>query len=55
MKSITVTAIAVSIQDENKAWLRFEIFIQTTPAGMTTGDFALPFSLEKFPDRRNCC
>lgn len=40
---------AVSMQEAERSLANFEIFIQTTPAGMTTGDFALPFSLEKFP------
>lgn len=28
----------------------YKIFVQTTPAGMSTGNFDLPFSLEKFPE-----
>lgn len=40
---------AVSMQEAEQDLANYEIFIQTTPAGMTTGDFALPFSLEKFP------
>ncbi|MBD8032057.1 shikimate dehydrogenase [Solibacillus merdavium] len=40
---------AISLQQAEQNLAAFQIFIQTTPAGMTTGDFALPFSLEKFP------
>lgn len=28
----------------------YKIFVQTTPAGMSTGNFDLPFSLDKFPE-----
>ncbi|MGN7476722.1 shikimate dehydrogenase [Solibacillus silvestris] len=40
---------AMSLQQAEQSLSAFQIFIQTTPAGMATGDFALPFSLEKFP------
>ena len=40
---------AISLEDAEKNLDAFQIFIQTTPAGMSTGDFDLPFSLEKFP------
>ncbi|MBD8037245.1 shikimate dehydrogenase [Solibacillus sp. A46] len=40
---------AISLEHAEKNLDAFQIFIQTTPAGMSTGDFALPFSLEKFP------
>lgn len=40
---------AVSMQQAESSLSDYKIFIQTTPAGMSTGDFALPFSLEKFP------
>lgn len=40
---------ALSMKEAEQQLESFKIFIQTTPAGMSTGDFALPFSLEKFP------
>ncbi|MEK4627917.1 MAG: shikimate dehydrogenase [Solibacillus sp.] len=40
---------AISLEQAEKHLAQYKIFIQTTPAGMSTGDFALPFSLEKFP------
>ena len=40
---------AVSMQEAEQQLDLYKIFIQTTPAGMTTGNFDLPFSLEKFP------
>ena len=40
---------AISMQQAEENLGQYQIFIQTTPAGMSTGDFALPFSLEKFP------
>ena len=40
---------AISMQQAEGNLDAYRIFIQTTPAGMSTGDFALPFSLEKFP------
>lgn len=43
------TGQAISMQQAEANLADYHIFIQTTPAGMTTGDFALPFSLEKFP------
>lgn len=43
----TGTAITMHQAEENLS--EYRIFIQTTPAGMSTGNFALPFSLEKFP------
>ncbi|MFF5995581.1 shikimate dehydrogenase [Lysinibacillus sp. KU-BSD001] len=43
------TGHAISMQEAESALHTFKIFVQTTPAGMTTGDFDLPFSLEKFP------
>ena len=41
---------AVSLEEAESALDTYKIFIQTTPAGMSTGDFNLPFSLEKFPE-----
>ncbi|MGM9951123.1 MAG: shikimate dehydrogenase [Lysinibacillus sp.] len=41
---------AVSLEEAERALDTYKIFIQTTPAGMSTGDFSLPFSLEKFPE-----
>lgn len=41
---------AISMQQAEELLGTFKIFIQTTPAGMSTGDFDLPFSLEKFPE-----
>ncbi len=40
---------AITMQQAEEELDTFKIFVQTTPAGMSTGDFALPFSLEKFP------
>lgn len=40
---------AITMADAEQNLANYTIFIQTTPAGMSTGDFALPFSLEKFP------
>lgn len=40
---------AITMADAEQNLANYTIFIQTTPAGMTTGNFALPFSLEKFP------
>lgn len=40
---------AISMQQAEENLDTFKIFVQTTPAGMSTGDFSLPFSLEKFP------
>lgn len=40
---------ALSMQEAEQQLASFKIFIQTTPAGMSTGDFELPFSLEKLP------
>ena len=40
---------ALTLSEAEQNLQSFKIFIQTTPAGMSTGDFALPFSLEKFP------
>ena len=41
---------AFTMQQAEQQLNEFKIFIQTTPAGMTTGNFSLPFSLEKFPE-----
>ncbi len=40
---------ALTLQEAEAQLNTYKIFIQTTPAGMSTGDFDLPFSLEKFP------
>lgn len=40
---------AISMQQAEANLDAYRIFIQTTPAGMSTGDFSLPFSLDKFP------
>ncbi|HEY4622264.1 MAG TPA: shikimate dehydrogenase [Solibacillus sp.] len=40
---------AISMQQAEENLDRYRIFIQTTPAGMSTGNFSLPFSLDKFP------
>lgn len=40
---------AVSMKEAECTLDMYKVFIQTTPAGMSTGDFQLPFSLEKFP------
>lgn len=41
--------VAISMQQAEENLDAYRIFIQTTPAGMSTADFALPFSLKKFP------
>ena len=43
------TGKAITLDEAEQTLDRFKIFVQTTPAGMTTGEVALPFSLEKFP------
>ncbi|AWE08122.1 shikimate dehydrogenase [Lysinibacillus sp. 2017] len=43
------TGNGISMQQAEQNLMSYKIFIQTTPAGMSTGNFALPFSLEKFP------
>ena len=43
------TGTAITMQQAEESLSEYRIFIQTTPAGMSTGNFALPFSLEKFP------
>lgn len=40
---------AVSLEEAESTLDTYKIFVQTTPAGMSTGNFNLPFSLEKFP------
>lgn len=40
---------AISMQQAEASLDAYRIFIQTTPAGMSTEDFSLPFSLDKFP------
>lgn len=44
------TGQAITLDQAESTLQTFKIFIQTTPAGMSTGEFALPFSLEKFPE-----
>ncbi|WP_042478142.1 shikimate dehydrogenase [Bacillus ndiopicus] len=40
---------AISLQEAENNLQKFAIFIQTTPAGMTSGTLDLPFSLDKLP------
>ncbi|WP_332647328.1 shikimate dehydrogenase [Lysinibacillus sp. 54212] len=40
---------AITLAEAESTLDEFKIFIQTTPAGMSTGEFELPFSLDKFP------
>lgn len=40
---------AISLEEAESGLNLYKVFIQTTPAGMSTGDFYLPFSVEKFP------
>lgn len=40
-------ASAISLQQASEQLQQFKIIIQTTPAGLKNGDFALPFSIEK--------
>ena len=44
------TGQAVTLEEAEGKLDTYKIFVQTTPAGMSTGNFALPFSLEKFPE-----
>ncbi|MGM9944838.1 MAG: shikimate dehydrogenase [Lysinibacillus sp.] len=41
---------AVTMAQAEQKLDTYKIFVQTTPAGMSTGNFDLPFSLEKFPE-----
>ena len=41
--------VAESLTQAEANLAHFKIFVQTTPAGMTTGDIDLPFSMEQFP------
>lgn len=40
---------AISLQDAENTLSNYKIFIQTTPAGLASGEFDLPFSLDQFP------
>lgn len=40
---------AISLDDAADALESFQIFVQTTPAGMSTGKVELPFAMDKFP------
>ena len=40
---------AMSLLDAETQLDTFAVFIQTTPAGLKNGEFALPFSMDKFP------
>ena len=40
---------SLSLQNVESHLADFKIFVQTTPAGMTTGEIDLPFSMEQFP------
>ena len=44
------TGQAVTMAQAEEKLDTYKIFVQTTPAGMSTGNFDLPFSLEKFPE-----
>ena len=44
------TGQAVTMAQAEEMLDTYKIFVQTTPAGMSTGNFDLPFSLEKFPE-----
>ena len=44
------TGQAVTMSQAEEKLDTYKIFVQTTPAGMSTGNFDLPFSLEKFPE-----
>ena len=41
---------AVTMTQAEEQLDTYKIFVQTTPAGMSTGNFDLPFSLDKFPE-----
>lgn len=43
------TGKAISIEEAAANLQRYKIFVQTTPAGMTTGDTELPFAMDQFP------
>lgn len=40
---------SMSLSDAESQLDTFAVFIQTTPAGLKNGEFALPFSMDKFP------
>lgn len=40
---------AISLQQAEMSLDTYSIFIQMTPAGLKNGEFALPFSMDKFP------
>lgn len=40
---------AIGLSDAEHSLQNFSIFIQTTPAGLNSDEFALPFSMKKFP------
>ena len=44
------TGQAITMAQAEQQLDTYKIFVQTTPAGMSTGNFDLPFSLEKFPE-----
>jgi shikimate dehydrogenase len=40
---------AISLTEAEMNLQKYEVFIQTTPAGLNADEFSLPFSMEKFP------
>ncbi len=40
---------ALSLEEAESTLDLYKVFIQTTPAGMSTGNLELPFSMKKFP------
>ncbi|MEO4052207.1 shikimate dehydrogenase [Solibacillus sp. CAU 1738] len=44
------TGNAISLEQAEQSLNDYEIFVQTTPAGLVNGSLQLPFSLEKFPE-----
>ena len=42
---------AISLEEAALNLSQFKIFVQTTPAGMSTGDVDLPFTMDQFPSQ----
>lgn len=42
---------AITLAEAEMQLQQYKIFIQTTPAGLANGSFALPFSMERFPQQ----
>ena len=43
------TGMALTLEEAEQQLARFKIFVQTTPAGMSTGEIDLPFAMNQFP------